>query len=153
GDFADFKLNAEVLLKGTCYPPGGRAVRECPVLFRVGTWSKMLRVIGPRVWTEKILGSAISDPIPFTEMEISYRNAFGGAGYARNPVGKGLGTQELPTIELAGELIRARSDRPEPGGFGPLSPMWPERAPKRGKAYGGAYREKRAPFYAEDFDW
>src|SRR5262249_31737044 len=115
--------------------------------------SKMLRVIGPRVWTEKLLGPAISAPLPFTEMAITYQNAFGGPGYPPNPVGKGYKTQELPTIELAGDVIRSRSDRPEPAVLGPLNPTWPQRAGKIGKAYGGNYRKERAPFYAEDFDW
>src|SRR5580698_8751715 len=47
GDFADFKLRAEALLAGSCHAPGGKPVTECPVLFRVGGWSKILRVIGP----------------------------------------------------------------------------------------------------------
>lgn len=153
GDFADYKQNAELLLRGSCHAPGGKPVTECPVLFRVGSWSKMLRVIGPRVWTEKLLGASISEPAPFVTMPLSYRNAFGGPGYAKNPVGKGYKTAELPTVEQAGDILRARSDRPDPASFGPLSPAWPARAGKLGKAYGGDYRKTRAPYYAEDFDW
>src|SRR3954451_13225400 len=41
-DFADLKLRAEVLLLGSCHAPGGKPVTECPVLSRVGGWSKML---------------------------------------------------------------------------------------------------------------
>ena len=69
-DFADFKLHAEVLLAGTCHAPGGRPVAECPVRFSVGAWSKTLLVVGRRVWTEKVLGPAISDPQPFTTMPL-----------------------------------------------------------------------------------
>src|SRR6185437_14349401 len=36
GDFADFKLRAEVMLRGACHPPGGRAVKDCAVRFAVG---------------------------------------------------------------------------------------------------------------------
>jgi uncharacterized protein YjbI with pentapeptide repeats len=46
-----------------------------------------------------------------------------------------------------------RGDRPFPAGFGPINPAWPQRAFKVGKEYGKSYREKRAPYYSEDFDW
>lgn len=153
GDFADYKLNAEVMLKGTCHVPGGRPAVECPVRFSVGDWSKNLRVVGPRAWVDDALGGAITAPLPFTAMELSYKHAFGGAGYAPNPVGRGVGTRELPTIERPGDVILARSDRPSPGGFGPINPAWAERAQKRGTMYGEAYQKTRAPFYAEDLDW
>ncbi len=153
GDFADFKLNAEVMLRGTCYAPGERPVTESPVKLSVGAWSKTLRVVGRRVWSDGFGGAAISEPIPFTKMPIDYASAFGGPGYAPNPVGKGLGTSELPTVELARELVRSRGDRPTPASFGPINPAWPQRAGKVGKEYGRAYLKKRAPFYAEDFDW
>jgi uncharacterized protein YjbI with pentapeptide repeats len=149
GDFADFKLRAEVMLRGACHPPGGRAVKECPARLTVGKWSKTLYVVGPRAWA----GEAISEPLPFTSMPLTQENAFGGPGYAPNPVGKGLGTSELPNVEHAGERVRARADRPAPAGFGPVNPTAPERTGKLGKAYGDAWRRDRAPFYAEDFDW
>jgi uncharacterized protein YjbI with pentapeptide repeats len=149
GDFADFKLRAEVMLRGACHPPSGRPVRECPVRFSVGTWSKSLYVVGPRAWA----GEAISEPLPFTKMPLGYENAFGGPGYAPNPAGKGVGTKELPNVELAGERVRERGDRPAPAGFGPLNPTWPQRNGKLGKEYGEAWRRERAPYYAVDFDW
>jgi uncharacterized protein YjbI with pentapeptide repeats len=152
-DFADFKLRADVLLKATCHPPGGRAATECPVRFSVGAWSKTLRVFGRRVWTEKLVGHAISDPAPFAVMPLVWSNAFGGPTLATNPVGKGVGTPELPTVEVPSALLRAKGDRPPPGSFGPVSSAWPQRAGKVGKEYGEAYRKKRAPFHAEDFDW
>lgn len=153
GDFAHFKLNAEVLLKGTCRAPGGKPVTECPVLFRVGAWSKALRVIGDRTFTEKLIGPAISEPAPFSSMKLSWSNAYGGPGYEQNPAGKGFKTSALPNVELAGDVIRSRSDRPEPAGFGPINPAWPSRAEKRGKEYGRSYQAERAPFFSEDFDW
>ena len=48
GDFADFKLGAEVMLRGTCHPR--RAVPECEVAFAVGDRTWKLNVSGPRVW-------------------------------------------------------------------------------------------------------
>lgn len=151
-DFAEFKLNAEVLFRGACHTPGGKPMPECPVKLTVGAWSKTLRVVGPRVWSDGLLGAAASAPAPFTKMPLTWANAFGGPGFAKNPVGKGLGS-ELPNVEAAAGPVRGRGDRPEPGGFGPINPAWPPRAGKLGKAYGKAWREKRHPFYAEDFDW
>jgi uncharacterized protein YjbI with pentapeptide repeats len=152
-DLADFKLHAEVLLAGACHAPGGRPVVECPVRFSVGAWSKTLLVVGRRVWTEKVLGAAISDPEPFVTLPLVYTNSFGGPGYAPNPVGKGRDTAELPNVENAGARVRGKGDRPDPAGFGPLSPMWPQRSGKMGTQYGAKWRKERFPFYAEDFDW
>jgi uncharacterized protein YjbI with pentapeptide repeats len=152
-DFADFKLRADVMLRGTCHAPGGIAVPECPVRFSVGSWTKILRVIGPRVWIDGLLSATPSEPVPFVRMPIDYAHAFGGPGYAPNPVGRGIATLELPSVEHAGDLIRSRKDRLPPAGFGPISPLWPERAGKLGKNYGRAYAKTRAPFCADDFDW
>jgi uncharacterized protein YjbI with pentapeptide repeats len=153
GDFADFKLNAEVMLRGTCHTPGNKAVKECPVRFTVGAWSKLLRVFGRRVWSDTFGGAAMSEPLLFTEMPLGYTHAFGGPGYAQNPSGKGVSSSELPNVEHAGELVRSRKDRIAPAGFGPYNPAWPQRGGKVGREYGKAWLEKRAPFYAEDFDW
>jgi uncharacterized protein YjbI with pentapeptide repeats len=149
GDFADFKLRADVLLKGACHTPQGKPLRECPVRFAVGGWSKILRVVGARRWS----GSGAASPEPFTTMPIDYAHAFGGPGYAPNPVGRGFGTEDLPNVERPGQVVRSRDDRPEPAGFGPVSPAWPERRGKVGKDYGPRWRKERAPYFAEDFDW
>jgi uncharacterized protein YjbI with pentapeptide repeats len=148
-DFADFKLNAEVLLTGSCHAPHGRPVTECLVRFAVGAWSKALRVIGDRQFT----ATGISDPQPFTTMPLDYAHAFGGAGHAENPVGKGMDGKELPNVEHPKGLVHARSDRPEPGSFAPRSPFWPPRNGKRGTKYDLEYLRTRSPYYAEDFDW
>jgi uncharacterized protein YjbI with pentapeptide repeats len=151
-DFADFKLNAEVLLSGSCHAPRKRPVTEAQVTFSVGAWSKSLRVVGRRVWTENLVGKVVSEAVPFTSMPIVYANAFGGPEYPKNPVGRGLGTPELPTIEHVDEPIRSKTDRPEPAGFGPINPGWAQRRDRLGRQYGAAFRE-RGGFYAEDCDW
>jgi uncharacterized protein YjbI with pentapeptide repeats len=152
-DFADFKLNAEVLLAGACHAPGGRPVLQCPVRFSVGSWSKTLLVVGQRVWTGRVLGAPISEPEPFVRMPLTYANAFGSPAHAPNPVGKGLDTPELPNVEHPAARILGKGDRPEPAGFGPINPAWPPRCEKVGKEYGPRWKKERAHFYAEDFDW
>lgn len=151
-DFADYKLRADLLLRGTCHPPGGKPVTECPVAFSVGAFEKTLRVVGRRAWSDGLGGAVISDPLPFTKMPLDYSHAFGGEGYTKNPGGKGLGA-ELPNVEDPRALVRSRKDRPEPAGFGPISAEWPQRKERRGKDYGEKWKKTRAPFYSEDFDW
>jgi uncharacterized protein YjbI with pentapeptide repeats len=153
GDFADYKPRAEVMLRGTCFTPEERPLTVCPVRFSVGGWSKILRVVGRRFWSDDRAGAVMSEPMPFTSMPVDYAHAFGGPGHAPNPVGKGYRARELPSVEHAGAIIRSRKDEPAPAGFGPLSPTWPQRTAKLGKEYGKSYRDERAPYYAADFDW
>ncbi|WP_437280978.1 DUF2169 domain-containing protein [Sorangium sp. So ce375] len=152
-DLADYKPHADVFLLGTCHTPGKARMTECPVRFGVGSWSKILRVVGDRVWMDGLLGPAMSDPVPFDRMPLGDRRSFGGPEHPLNPVGRGHGTRELPNVENADDLLLSRSDRPAPAGFGPLSPNRPDRRARLGKKYGKSYREQRAPYYAEDFDW
>lgn len=151
-DFADFKLNAEVFFKGHCHAAGGVPLTECLVRFAVGTWSKTLRVVGRRAWSDHRIGAVASAPLPFTTIALTWANAFGGSDFALNPAGKGL-ADELPNLEYPHEPIKNFSDRPAPAGFGPISPLWSHRTNKLGTVYGQAWKDKRAPFYAEDFDW
>lgn len=157
-DLADFKLRGEVLLTGSCHAPGGKPTGESFVRLTVRTAAdKSLvaidrRVFGPRVWTESVVGKASTDPLPFKSMPLGWANAFGGEGFEDNPVGKGLGTHELPNIEWA-DAITSKADRPQPACPGPISPFWAARTSKVGKAYGKDWQKTRAPYYAEDFDW
>jgi uncharacterized protein YjbI with pentapeptide repeats len=153
GDFADWKPHAEVMLRGTCHTPAGKPLPECPVRFSVGAFSKLLRVVGRRFWSDVLAGAVMSEAAPFTKMPIGYAHAFGGPGYGANPVGMGFGGRELPNVEHAGVVIRHRRDDPGPAGFGPINPAWPERAPKVGKDYGARWKKERFPYYATDFDW
>ena len=122
-DFGDFKPKAEVLLKGTCHPPGGKPTTVCHVGFAVGGWSKSLAVIGPRAWKPGLLfGASMSQPAEFTRMPLTWENAFGGEGHAPNPVGKGVALGALPTVEDPRALIKSLGDRPTPATFLPISP-------------------------------
>ncbi len=152
-DLADFKLRADVLLTGTCHVPGGAAVTECPVRFAVGEWSKTLRVVGPRVWVQSLLGDYPSEPARFSRMPLGWWNAFGGPGYDENPSGRGFGTRDLPNVEAAGDVLRSRGDKPKPAGFGPISSMWPSRRERAMQPVEGDYFQRSAPFRGRTFDW
>ncbi len=153
-DFADWKPNLDLLLKGTAYPPGGADI-ACDVKFGVGEWSKTLRVIGPRTYRPGVLfGGRATTPEPFTNMPLTWENTFGGPKFALNPVGRGHSDPELPTVVYPSRPVIKQGERGvAPAGFGPISPQWPQRIGKRGKNYGLSYRRTRAPFFSDDFDW
>jgi len=152
-DFAEFKLRADVMFKGSCYPPRGGGP-TATVTVRVGDrFTKSLQVTGPRVWLDKIVGGKHSDPIHFQKMPVSWSNAFGGPEFADNPVGKGFQSDELPNVEDSNRPISRASQHPPPAGFGPINPEWPLRKSKLGTKYGKDYEKTRAPWYAEDYDW
>ena len=153
GDFADWKPNAEVMLRGTCHTPRGKPLTECPVRFSVGKWSKILRVLGRRMWTDDARDAVMSKPVPFTRMPVDYAHAYGGSGYAANPAGTGTSARELPNVEHAGKGIQKRRDDPGPAGFGPINPAWSQRALKVGEKYDARWKRERFPYYAKDFDW
>ncbi len=148
------KAQGEVLVTGKGYTRGGPRP-ACSVRVQIGTVDKTLWIVGNRRWK---LGVA-TEPEPFTEMPVSWQNAFGGPGFPDNPVGKGLSAvigptgevHPLPNVEHPKHLVRSPKDRPAPSGFGPLDIAWPQRASKLG-TYDQAWLEQRYPGFAADFD-
>ncbi|MCL4729881.1 MAG: DUF2169 domain-containing protein [Planctomycetes bacterium] len=151
-DLGLFKPRADLLLTGTCYAPGGKAVTTCPVKFQVGNWARELAVIGNRHWDKGLVFSRQSEPEPFTRCALHWGNAFGGEGFAENPVGKGFKSPLLPNIELPGKLIKGVGDKPHPAGFGPLDRTWKQRAGRMG-SYDKKWLKERWPALPADFDW
>ena len=70
-DFAFHKPRADLLLAGTCHPPGGEPALACNVTFQVGSHSRKLRVWGDRRWQGPRGFRKISEPEPFTRMASS----------------------------------------------------------------------------------
>ncbi|WP_433927125.1 DUF2169 domain-containing protein [Sorangium cellulosum] len=143
------KTRGELLVTGRCYPPGRVARPASSVRVQLGAIDKSLYVIGDRTWG--LLG--MSDPAPFTEMPVTWRNAFGGEGFARNPLGKGHGDRSaaLPNIESPRHLIRGRGDRPAPAGLDGYDVTWPQRFSKIGTC-DAAWRDQCFPGFARDMD-
>ncbi|WP_437544419.1 DUF2169 domain-containing protein [Sorangium sp. So ce367] len=143
------KTRGELLVTGRCYPPGRVARPASSVRVQLGPINKSLYVIGDRTWG--MLG--MSDPAPFTEMPVTWRNAFGGKDFARNPLGKGHGDKSaaLPNIESPRHLIHARSDCPTPAGLDGYDLTWPQRFSKIG-TYDAAWRDQCFPGLARDLD-
>ncbi len=152
GDFADMKPKADVLLTGHCRTPGGKPLTSCDVMLRFGQLEKTLRVFGQRRWTEEEGRLVPGLPKSFTEVPLTYERAYGGPRSALNPVGVGQDTPEMPNVEDPKNLLETIDDRPRPACFAPINPAWPARAEKLGRAWGEGY-EKRAPYYAADFDF
>ncbi|MBU2549709.1 MAG: DUF2169 domain-containing protein [Proteobacteria bacterium] len=152
----------EVLVRGKCFAPQGRPVRALKTGLKIGPISKEVYVFGFRQWAEGgIGGPRISEPLPFSTMDLGYENAFGGRDFPLNPAGMGLARVQLPTgetghplphLEDPDRLIAPPDDRPDPAGFGPLDVSWPQRAEKLG-TYDQAWRREDWPFFPRDVDW
>lgn len=160
-DFAYFKPRADLFCVGKCHAPAGTQVLGRQVTFSVGNRSKQLKVIGDRHFKHTLLGSTATNAEPFSEMEMSYQNSYGGEGYLKNPAGKGFASirtaageklRPLPNITRPQDQQSSPNTELEPAGFGPLGGMWPQRASKLG-TYKGKYMKERWPWFAKDFDW
>ncbi len=157
-DFWPFKLATDVVLNGTAYAPGGRPTTACVVSLQVGDRRKSIGVIGDRVARYAGGGPpAITDPVPFTTMELRYERAYGGTDvysdvkilypYPRNPLGRGfvvantpksLDNLALPNLEDPGSPLNVQDlclgeyarweARPMPAGLGWVPKTWYPRA-------------------------
>ena len=76
------------------------------VMARVGPMSKSLKVFGKRTWRKGLLGrSGFSEPEAFVTAPIAYENAFGGPRSKKNPVGRGMDSDDLPLVENPQRLL------------------------------------------------
>ncbi len=155
-DLDPLKPRGECMVIGSFHAPGGRPVTQSKVAFQIGSIGKQLAVIGDRAWH---LGRA-SDPSPMTTMPLSWERAFGGPGFADNPVGRGIAAVTidkqsrvlLPNIEDPHRMIAAREQRPRPVGVGPVPRTWSSRMRLAG-TYDAHWQRTRYPFFPEDLDW
>jgi uncharacterized protein YjbI with pentapeptide repeats len=154
-DFALLKPKGECLVVGKAWAEGGRAVSSLPCSFRIGPIEKRFAVFGDRQFSLR-LGSVMSEPAPFTSMDLTMDRAYGGPGHAQNPYGRGRamidGELPLPNLERLEELVSSRSSKPEPLVIGPLPTTWPARQKLAG-TYDAKYMRERWPWLPADFDW
>ena len=155
------KPRAEVLVAGDVCAPRNRPVRNLMVNLELGSIQKRLVAFGRRWWRYGPDGPVMSEPEPFERVRLGWENAFGGPGFADNPLGTGvearkLMTQripaELPRIETPATLILNIDHHPAPTGLGPR----PEDAPGRigfAGTYDDAWLRDGFPGHARDFDW
>lgn len=170
-DFAPEKPMCDVLLDACAYAPNGRPAEKVRVGVQVGNWSKIIDVVGGRVWVEGVGAPSVSGIEPFSKLAIHYGVAFGGVddldedddlpgAYLPNPAGRGwhrVGNQNrlngtpLPHTEAPGEPIRSPWGTYQPMSFGPVARGWPQRL-RYGGTYDQNWQDNVFPFLPEDFD-
>jgi uncharacterized protein YjbI with pentapeptide repeats len=151
------KPNGEVLLHGKYFAPNGIPVAAASVRLKLGKIDKVLLVYGNRYW-RTLLGP--TEPEPIREMPLDYFNAFGGKGYAKNPIGKGMVDVDvfgemrrpLPNVEHPDQVLSSSGQKPDPAGFGPLDMAWEFRTSKLG-TYDDKWLRERWPAYPDDLNW
>ncbi|SAI25729.1 Uncharacterized protein conserved in bacteria [Bordetella ansorpii] len=169
-----FKPHADVLISGDAIAPEGRAAQNWLVGVRIGGWSKLLKISGPRSWERERRGNwRLSAPEAAERVPLLYEHAYGGtvstgrddetAAYDQNPSGIGyLGAlTQLPADvrALAAPSIEYPDDETpaEPGriqrvaGFGPIPMHWQPRAQRLGTIDEARIR-RDGPAYPDDFD-
>jgi uncharacterized protein YjbI with pentapeptide repeats len=154
-DFASWKPRADVTLKGRAHAPGGSSP-AAQVRFRFGRkgsgFDRRIAVFGDRGWPEAVVKLGPSEPRRFESIPIVYEYAFGGPGFASNPVGLGYqGLTRPPNLEDPDRLIEGPADTPDPVGFGAVPAIWPERASRLG-TYGAEWKKTRWPHFPDDMD-
>jgi hypothetical protein len=167
-DLVPFKPRADVVLVGRAYAPGGRPVTQLMAGLRVGSLRYGVTVFGDRTWQwQPMAPPSISEPQPFSAMDLVYERAFGGidgpagmyckenlvgTGFIGKKTAKRVSGLELPNIEDPGNLITAWDTHPRPVGLGFYGRGWMPRL-----AYAGTYDEKylkdRHPLLPGDFSY
>jgi hypothetical protein len=173
-DFAPFRRNADVVLRGSACAPDRAAVRQGMVRMQVGHIEKSARILGPRQLRRPrgLHGRhALDGPEHYREVALSWRSSLGGTDpfetaradaepHPENPIGRGWTSRwldiptgaeiELPMIENPEQPVRLGEPLPQPHGFGALQPSWQPRRDHAG-TYDEVWRNERAPLPPDDF--
>jgi uncharacterized protein YjbI with pentapeptide repeats len=155
------KARGEVLLAGSAHAAHGLAVTEQTVRLVVGSVDKQLRVVGDRQWMYGMLPwLQVTEPLPFTQMPLTWNRAYGGAGHPANPEGRGYTRNplaalfgrnhgDMPNLEDPHRPVHVPSRRYPPAGFGQLDVGWMPRRQWIG-SYGRRWRRESYPGLADD---
>ncbi|WCM19372.1 DUF2169 domain-containing protein [Paraburkholderia bryophila] len=128
----------------------------CHVGIRFAGVEKRLRVSGERHWQ----GDSATAAEPFESLRIDWPHAYGGAGYADNPVGRGFSgaigdhrdtPTPLPNIEYAAHALMQRGQHTAPAAFTPIAPSWPQRSALFGRL-DEAWHEQDRPGFPRTMD-
>ncbi len=147
------KVLAEFVAIAHAHTPGGEPALLVDVGIQLGPSIKMLSVCGDRL----LNGSQVTKPVAFTTMPIDWAHAFGGNGFAPNPLGKGTvpidGTDGR--IHAVPNVVDPKLDREAhrtPSSFAPVDQTWPDRARLAG-THDDAWLRHDFPGFARDLDW
>lgn len=163
-DFALSKAGTDVLVSGRAVAPGGRPAPSTAVRLKVADIDKTLEVLGERLAYQGALGTAMTDPMPYLDMPLTWARAYGGYDPVdpgrwneENPAGRGyaakpdrLREMPAPNIQYPDAPFRG-ADFGRPAGFGPVAHHW---LPRRGfgGTYDDAWKKTRDPLLPADFD-
>jgi hypothetical protein len=170
-EFAPFKPRADLIINGIAHSPSGDPVTEVLTGIQVGSFRKMVKVVGDRVWQKNVGLLSPSDPAPFLTMPLVYERAFGGSDHShenskhhgtemRNPIGRGFNKnpdaaaiegRPLPNLEDPKNAVASWSDAPSPLGFGSIGRGWYPRIQRAG-TYDAAWLKERAPYLPVNFE-
>jgi hypothetical protein len=153
-ELAPYKVATDVVAVAKAYAPHGKPAAEVNASVQVGPHVKSIRVLGDRRCTFRAGKSpSFTDPEPFTEMDLRYERAYGGADlrstpsmplyYPRNTHGRGfairnaretIGGLLLPNLEDPADLLTPErvaletpkrwNAQPLPQGFGWFQRTW-----------------------------
>ncbi|BEM43854.1 hypothetical protein SME13J_24730 [Serratia marcescens] len=156
-DLAIPKACAEFLATGNAYTHHQQDKTACAVKIQLDSLEKTLVVFGDRHW----INDRPSTPLPFAEMRLDWRRAYGGTQFADNPHGIGATPEtfpqgrihRLPNVEpLQGRLTSPRQSA-QPASFDALDITWPRRFSRIGKNYDADWLKNGFPGFANDIDW
>lgn len=157
------KGEAEFLLCGNAYPPGGEAKSSLDVGVRVDKVSKVIRVYGNRQWYYGSLGLfKTTAPEKFTRMPLGYDQAYGALDYGFNNLGKGYygntfawlygqRSADMPNLEYPQQPVKDHKKHYMPASFGPMDVMWKQRSQWVG-TYDQNWIKNNFPGLANDAD-
>ena len=151
------KRMGEFLVAGNAWPVPGGDRTKVRIRAKLGDCSKELNVFGNRFFR----GDKITDPEPFESIPLCWSRAFGGEGFARNPLGKGYKATKnkdgqrvhpLPNIEYPDDMLSRVGQDCRPAGMGRVDVTWPQRRKLAG-TYDQAWFRQDYPGFAADIDW
>lgn len=162
GDVGLDKLGTDVVVVGDAISP--RPVKVMDVAVQVKSRIAPLRVHGPRVFYDGMLGVLIGPAAPFERVPIMYELAWGGATEdlsiveLANPSGVGVASRpadlvgkRAPQIEHPDRPHGSAADRHPPQGYGAIPPHW---SPRR-ELFGTCderWQASRMPLWPKDID-
>jgi uncharacterized protein YjbI with pentapeptide repeats len=153
-DAAIPKARAEFLAIAHCHAPDGVAAPLVRTGIQLGPLIKLLDVYGDRELDQRTRG--ISKAVPFEHMPIDWSRAYGGPGFADNPLGKSLLATDAPAATApVHNLLNPRLGRDGarvPVSYGAVDQTWPSRARLAG-TYDDAWLRQDFPGFARDMDW
>ncbi|MES5486709.1 DUF2169 domain-containing protein [Bradyrhizobium sp. INPA03-11B] len=154
------KPQAEVLVGGHAAAPQGRPIERMLLGWKLGPMQKRLLVTGDRYWQMTGAGWRPTAAQPFRQMPLTRQRAFGGPGYAANPLGAGHDALHrgaagelvaLPNVESPEHAIQFIDTVAPPASFGPMALDDRKRLQYAG-TYDSAWLKSPAPALATDAD-